>query len=55
MLQLLRDGWTTDELPALTGLDAGTIERHLLDAGVKLGTRRIDDTLTRALERGLLD
>ena len=49
LLQLLRDGWTAGELPALTGLDAGTITRHLLDAGVKLGTRRIDDTLTRAL------
>ena len=55
LLQLLRDGWTAGELPALTGLDAGTIERHLLDAGVKLGTRGIDDTLSRAVARGLLD
>jgi two-component system, NarL family, nitrate/nitrite response regulator NarL len=55
LLQLLGDGWTASDLPGLTGLDAGTIERHLLDAAVKLGTRRIDDTLTRALARGLLD
>ena len=55
LLQLLDDGWTVSELPALTGLDAGTIEQHLLDAAVKLGTRRIDDTLSRALARGLLD
>ena len=55
LLQLLRDGWPAGELPGLTGLDAGTIERHLLDAAAKLGTRRIDDTLTLALERGLLD
>ena len=55
LLQLLEDGWTVGELPDLTGLDAGTIEQHLLDAAGKLGTRRIDDTLTRALARGLLD
>lgn len=55
LLQLLNDGWTASELPALTGLESGTIERHLLDAAVKLGTRRIDDTLTTALARGLLD
>ena len=55
LLQLLDDGWTVSELPALTGLGAGTIEQHLLDAAVKLGTRRIDDTLSRALARGLLD
>ena len=50
-----RSGWTVSELPALTGLDSGTIEQHLLDAAVKLGARRIDDTLTRALARVLLD
>ena len=55
LLQLLDDGWTVSALPALTGLDAGTIEQHLLDAAVKLGTRRIGDTLTSALARGLLD
>ena len=55
LLQLLRDGWTAGELPRLTGLEADTIECHLLDAAVKLGTRRIDDTLTLALEQGLLD
>ena len=55
LLQLLRDGWTASDLPGLTGLDAGTIERHLLEAAVKLGTRRIDDTLTLALAQGLLN
>jgi DNA-binding NarL/FixJ family response regulator len=55
LLQLLNDGWTARELPALTGLESGMIERHLLDAAVKLGTRRIEDTLTSALARGLLD
>ena len=30
LLQLLDDGWTVSELPALTGLGAGTIEQHLL-------------------------
>ena len=55
LLQLLHDGWTVDELPAITGLDADTVERHLLDAAIKLGARRIDDTLARALARGLLD
>ncbi len=55
LLMLLHDGLSTDELPALTGLDADTVERHLLHAAIKLGTRNANDTLARALDHGLLD
>ncbi len=55
LLQLLRDGWGVEELPALTGLDADEIDRHLLDAAVKLGTRHIHDTIERAAAHGLLE
>ena len=55
ILHLLNDGWSPDEVPALTGLDPDTVHRHLLDAAVKLGTTTTDDTLDRALARGLLD
>jgi two-component system nitrate/nitrite response regulator NarL len=54
ILQLLNDGWRVEELPRLTGLDPDTVRRHLLDAAIKLGTRTTGDTLTRALEHGLL-
>ena len=55
LLMFLHDGWNVDELPALMGLDADAVERHLLEAAIKLGTRNADDTLARALARGLLD
>ena len=42
---MLHDGWSVGELPAITGLDADAVERHLLDAAVKLGTRNANDTL----------
>jgi two-component system, NarL family, nitrate/nitrite response regulator NarL len=55
LLKLLHDGLSTDELPALTGLDADTVERHLLHSAIKLGTRNANDTLARALAHGLLE
>ena len=55
LLMMLHDGLSADELPALSGLDADTVERHLLHAAIKLGTRNADDTLARALDHGLLD
>jgi len=55
LLIFLHDGWSLDELPAITGLDADAVERHLLEAAVKLGARNADDTLARAVARGLLD
>ena len=55
LLIFLNDGWSLDELPAITGLDAATVERHLLDAAIKLGTRNAHDTLARAVARGLVD
>ncbi len=55
LLVFLHDGWSLDELPWITGLDAEAIERHLVEAAVKLGTRNAHDTLARALARGLLD
>jgi two-component system nitrate/nitrite response regulator NarL len=55
LLIFLNDGWSLDELPAITGLDAETVERHLVDAAIKLGTRNADDTLARAVARGLVD
>ena len=55
LLIFLHDGWSVDELPAIVGLDADAVERHLLEAAIKLGTRSANDTLARALARGLLD
>jgi two-component system, NarL family, nitrate/nitrite response regulator NarL len=55
LLMFLHDGWSVDELPALMGMDADAVERHLLEAAIKLGTRSADDTLARALACGLLD
>lgn len=55
LLIFLNDGWSLDELPAITGLDAETVERHLVDAAIKLGTRNAHDTLARAVARGLVD
>jgi DNA-binding NarL/FixJ family response regulator len=49
LLALLHDGWSVDELPAISGLDADAVERHLLDAAIKLGARSAHDTLARAL------
>lgn len=55
LLMLLHEGWSVDELPAVTGLDADAVERHLLDAAIKLGTRNATDTLARAVARGLVE
>lgn len=55
LLIFLHDGWSLDELPAITGLDAGAAERHLVEAAIKLGARNANDTLARAVARGLLD
>lgn len=55
LLLMLDDGWSVDELAGMSGLDGAAVERHLLDAAIKLGTRSADDTLARALARGLLD
>ncbi len=54
ILYLLNDGWTPDELPGITGLDADTVHRHLAEASAKLGTTSPGETLARALARGLL-
>jgi two-component system, NarL family, nitrate/nitrite response regulator NarL len=55
LLIFLHDGWSVRELPAITGLDAAAVERHLLEAAVKLGARNANDTLARAVARGLVD
>jgi two-component system nitrate/nitrite response regulator NarL len=55
LLIFLYDGWRVGELPGITGLDADAVERHLLEAAIKLGARNANDTLARAVARGLLD
>ena len=55
LLIFLHDGWSVGELPAIAGLDADAVERHLLEAAIKLGARNANDTLERAVARGLLD
>lgn len=55
LLIFLNDGWSVGELPAITGLDAEAVERHLLEAAIKLGARNASETLARAVARGLLD
>ncbi len=55
ILHLLNDGWSPEELPAITGLAADAVHRHLADAAATLGTTTADETLARALARGLLN